>query len=608
MKIRYLPDHLINQIAAGEVVERPAAAAKELVENAIDAGSTRIEVELAEGGKDLLIVRDNGCGMSRDDVAACLDRHTTSKLDSSDLQNIHFLGFRGEALPSIASVSRLKIMTREQGGDAHEISVNDGQKSPLKPSGHNEGTTIEVRDLFYATPARLKFLKTAATEYGAVKEMLQRLALCYPHIAFRLTHNGTQSFHYPVLSSNPDEQSEQRLRQILGDDFVGNSLPLLLERHGTRLSGTIGKPTFNAGTAAKQFLFVNGRAVRDKLLLGALRAAYADVMAKDRHPVVALFLELPPEEVDVNVHPAKAEVRFRDSALIRSMIVGGIRQALHAQDIRPVTSLTDNLVAQLGHSAGAPSGFNPRAFLTPYSPSSSYGSQALREHVANAYAPYTPQQQGMDFAPSTRFDTAQEPEETDTNYPLGSARAQIHENYIITQTRQGIVIVDAHAAHERIVYERFKTQMQQHGIESQRLLTPIIVEMDDADALRFLEQRDLFLNSGLEIDSFGTGAIAVRAIPALLVGKIDIKTLIEDLVDELRDFEKTTGLEERLNAILSRMACHGSVRTGRRLSAPEMNALLRRMEEVPLAGQCNHGRPTFVALSLDDIEKLFGRK
>lgn len=609
MRIRRLPDNLVNQIAAGEVIERPAAAIKELVENSIDADSTRIEVELIEGGKTLMIVRDNGYGMGADDLAAALDRHATSKLPTSDLTNICFLGFRGEALPSIASVSHMKVATRERDGDAFEIEVIDGNKQPIRPSAQTEGTTIEVRNLFSLTPARLKFLKTAATEYGAVKDMLQRLAMAYPHVSFRLSHNGTTSFHYPVIDNALESLGAQRLRHIMGDDFIGNSIPVDAERQGIKMTGWIGKPTHNAGTAQKQFLFVNGRAVRDKLLLGAIRAGYMDVMAKDRYPIVSLFLTVPPEEVDVNVHPAKAEVRFRDSSIVRGLIVSTIRYALNGQNIAPVTSLTDELVNRLEQQRinQAATAYNPRSYQTSYAaPSASYGHMA--ERVTNAFQPAP--QSYMDFSPSARFENPPQMavDPVDEDYPLGSARAQIHENYIITQTANGIVIVDQHAAHERLVYERFKSQMAETGIPVQGLLTPEIVTLDDVDCARLLESRDLFLKSGLDIEAFGAGAIAVRSVPALLSGRLNLKVLLQDLADDLREHEKATALDEKINHMLSTMACHGSVRSGRRLSVPEMNALLRDMETTPLAGQCNHGRPTFVALSLDDIEKLFGRK
>lgn len=602
MRIRHLPETLVNQIAAGEVVERPAAAVKELVENAIDAGSSRIEVDLREGGKSLIVVRDNGCGMSREELVASLDRHATSKMPDDDLLNIRFLGFRGEALPSIASVSRFLIRTRAQGGEAYEIQVEDGKKGEPRPAAISEGTTIEVRDLFYLTPARLKFLKTTATEYGAVKDILSRLAMSHPQIAFRFSHNGSQIFHYPVVAEDMLEQGRQRMRDVMGADFIANSLPVLAERGNLKLRGWIGRATYNVGTGQDQFIFVNGRSVKDRVLLGAIRGAYRDVLAHDRFPVVVLFLEIPPEEVDVNVHPAKTEVRFRDGAAVRGLLVSAIRHALHGQDIQPTTSLTDELVERFQNPANLSSARESSSgFQRPYGGSS--GGGALAERVFAAYQPR------MDVPPSARFDMPDVSfvEETGT-YPLGSARAQIHENYILAQTENGIVIVDQHAAHERLVYERFKSQMTESGIESQRLLTPEIISLDDAQAARLLEHKESFARSGLELESFGTGAIAVHSIPSLLVGRVDLPNLIRDLMDEIRETDSSLGLDSRLNSILATMACHGSVRSGRRLSTPEMNALLRQMEETPLSGQCNHGRPTFIALSLADIEKLFGRR
>ncbi len=601
MKIRQLPDYLVNQIAAGEVVERPAAAVKELVENALDAGATRIEVDLKEGGKVLIAVRDNGSGMSREDLVSALDRHATSKLPDDDLLNIQYLGFRGEALPSIGSVSRLTIATRERGGEAWEISVEGGTKAPVRPGTQAEGTRVEVRDLFYATPARLKFLKTNATEYAVTKEMVQRLALANPMVAFRLTHNGTQSFNYPVLHESLEEQTQQRLRDIMGKEFPLSSLAIDTERNGTRLYGWVGLPTHSAGTAGDQFMFVNGRAVKDKLLLGAVRGAYMDVMPRDRYPILVLFLTCPPEEVDVNVHPAKAEVRFSDTAFVRGMIVSSIRHALHAQGISRNASLSSDTLNKF-QATPFPS-YAARPVSSPgfFAP---HGSLA-----ENVYADYEPATQNtMAFQPSARFDVPAPLSETDLSYPLGSARAQIHENYIITQTEQGLVIVDQHAAHERLVYERFKAQAAEGGIEKQGLLTPEIVDMEDTDCARLLEQQDTLGKLGLEIESFGIGALAVRTIPALLSGRIDVQRLVRDLAAEAAENEKSTGLEEKINALLSTMACHGSVRAGRRLSVVEMNALLRQMEETPLSGQCNHGRPTYISLSLNDIEKLFGRR
>lgn len=622
MKIRHLPDTLINQIAAGEVVERPSAAVKELVENALDSGATRIDIELQDGGKSLILVRDNGCGMSRDDLVAALDRHATSKLPDNDLLAIHYLGFRGEALPSIASVSRLKISTRERGGDAFEIEVIDGEKQSPRPSSQSEGTSVEVRDLFYLTPARLKFLKTSATEYAAVKDMVQRLALTSPDVAFRLIHNGSTVLHTPVLDDQADQRGARRMASILGDDFAANSLTIDAERGGVRLTGRISVPTFHTGTAQKQFLFVNGRAVRDKQLLGAVRAGYMDVLAHDRYPIVALFIDCPPDIVDVNVHPAKAEVRFQDSALIRGLIVSAIRHAVHEQDVRPVSSLTDALINRLspanGETMPMPSGFNPRDYLTPYSAGggSARVPAFLSEAQTNAYAPYPASvssgaafQSGLDFAPSARSEPAlaDAPDDAALSYPLGAVRAQIHENYIIAQTKDGIVIVDQHAAHERLVYERLKELRDLSQSPSQRLLTPEIVTLEDTDCARLLEQSALFASLGLEIEPFGPEAIAVRSIPTLL-GKVNAPDLLRSLADDLRDHDRADGLEARLNMVLATMACHGSVRSGRRLSPTEMNALLRDMEQTPLSGQCNHGRPTFIALSLSDIESLFGRK
>lgn len=602
MKIRHLPDYLVNQIAAGEVIERPAAALKELVENSLDAGATRIEIDLRDGGKSLIAVRDNGCGMSREDLVAAVDRHATSKLPGEDLLNIHFFGFRGEALPSIASVSRLSISTREAGGEAWEIEVSGGQKSEPRPGAQSEGTRIEVRDLFYATPARLKFLKTSAAEYAAAKEMLQRLALANPLVAFRLTHNGVTSFHYPVLSNDRAEQTRQRLKDILGAEFVGSSLEINAERAGHRLSGWVGLPTYSAATGQEQYLFVNNRPVRDKLLVGAVRGAYIDVMSRDRFPVVVLSLTCPGEEVDVNVHPAKAEVRFRDNALVRGLIVSAIHHALHAQGISRNASLSGQTLQKFMISPGFPSALNP---YRSYSPPESLKTSTYGELAEYASTPYQP---SMPLPPSARFETPSVASIEEETYPLGSARAQIHENYIVAQTGQGLVIVDQHAAHERLVYERFKAELAAGGIEKQGLLTPEIIMLEDTDCTRMLEQAQTLAELGLELEPFGHGALAVRTIPALLAGRIDIRQLVIDLASEAAENGTASGLEEKLYALLATMACHGSVRSGRRLSVAEMNALLRQMEETPMSGQCNHGRPTYISLSLSDIEKLFGRR
>ncbi len=591
MPVRYLPDHLVNQIAAGEVIERPSAAVKELVENSIDAGASWIEIDLREGGKTMIAIRDNGHGMPKDDLIAALDRHATSKLPSDDLLAIHHLGFRGEALPSIASVSRMKISTRSRdNGEAWEITAEDGNKSDPKPGTQAEGTTIEVRDLFYSTPARLKFLKTTNAEYAAVKDCIYRLALTRPDIAFRLSHNGASVFHYPVLTQDADEQFKQRLKDVMGAEFLDNSIALSTERQGVKLTGRISLPTYNVGTSLDQYLFVNGRAVKDKFMLGAVRAAYRDVLARDRYPVVTLFLELSSEDVDVNVHPAKAEVRYRDNTLVRGLIVSSIRHALHQSGPQTSSSLGVQTLSSFRQNISYPSSM-------PSAPA--YGN--LAEKIAPFYQP------AMDIHPSTRMEEL--PQQTpEINYPLGSARAQIHENYIVAQTEDGLVLVDQHAAHERLVYENFKAQMEEHGIEKQGLLTPEILSFNDSDIGFLLAEAPSLSRLGVDIEAFGSGAIAVRSIPAILSGRIDIKSLLSDILDELKDKESSGLLEEKINTLLSTMACHGSVRSGRRLNVIEMNALLRRMETTPLASQCNHGRPTFIHLSLKDIEKLFNRR
>lgn len=599
MRIRYLPETLINQIAAGEVIERPAAAVKELVENSIDAGATKIEIDLREGGKSLIAVSDNGCGMSREELTAALDRHATSKLPDDDLTHIKHMGFRGEALPSIAAVSRVKISTRSLKNEAWEIICEGGKKGHAIPSPHPAGTKIEVRDLFYATPARLKFLKTEKAEYQAVKNTIQHLAMAYPEIAFRLTHNESTGLHLPPVSD-----IKARLADILGDDFKDNAITIDAKRDEIKLSGFAGLPTYHRGTSQFQYLFVNGRAVKDKLLNACVRVAYADVLARDRHPVIALFLTLPPEEVDVNVHPAKAEVRFRDAAMVRSLMIGALKHALHEQGFRASTANSSSMLSSLQRTAALyPSSYN--SGMPSVRPADTEFRQAPLITHGNLAENYQLSWETR-IAPSARAEISEATQ--NASFPLGAARAQIHENYIIAQNENGLVIIDQHAAHERLVYERFKAQLETHGIERQGLLTPEIVEMDEHTAETLLKSADNFKRLGLEFEPFGAGAIAVHAIPSLLSGRANIHHLIRDLADELMERETASGIEERLNSILSTMACHGSVRSGRRLNAEEMNALLRQMEQTPLSGQCNHGRPTYIELSLNDIEKLFGRK
>ncbi|MFK7839807.1 MAG: DNA mismatch repair endonuclease MutL [Bdellovibrionales bacterium] len=614
MRIRYLPETLINQIAAGEVIERPFAAVKELVENAIDAGASSIDVTICDGGKSQIIVSDNGSGMSRDELIASVDRHATSKLKGDDLLDIQHMGFRGEALASIASVSRLMIATRSHNDDeAWSLQVDGGKKGDAIPSSHPKGTQIEVRDLFYATPARLKFMKSERAEFMAIKDTLTRLSMANSNVAFRLIHNGKESFYTPAVLD-----SQSRLAKILGREFGENAIEIVAEREGIKLNGFAGLPTLHRGTSQYQYLFVNGRPVRDKLLHGCVRAAYADVLHSGRHPMLALFLEVPPTLVDVNVHPAKAEVRFQDPGLVRGLIISALKHALHAHGTRTSSSVSHAALnkfetandgmrpLRMPHHRGA-SPAVPRHYADGsalYSP-----SQALADNVQEMYAP-----QGSllgDSAPVARADLPMEPHllsEQDQNFPLGAARAQYHENYIIAQTQEGIVIVDQHAAHERLVYERFKAQVEDCGIEKQGLLSPEIIQLEENEAERLIGFQSDLAKLGLEIEPFGSGAIAVQAIPSLLGHKPNIERLIRDLADEITERDTAQGLQERLNDILSTMACHGSVRSGRRMNVDEMNALLRQMEDTPLSGQCNHGRPTSITLSLADIEKLFGRR
>jgi DNA mismatch repair protein MutL len=609
MRIRHLPEILINRIAAGEVIERPSAAVKELVENALDAGASRLVIDIDEGGKSLIRIHDNGSGMSFEELAAALDRHATSKLPDDDLLNIDYLGFRGEALPSIASVSRLNVKTAADDENGWDITVEAGQKGDITPCARPIGTTMTVRDLFYATPARLKFMKSERAEYMAVKDTLSRLAMAFPAVGFTLNHNGKTTMNLPEGQS-----LHERLGAILGRDFAENAMEIDTMREDVRVSGYAALPTLNRGTAQYQFLFVNGRPVRDKLILGALRGAYRDVLARDRHPMVALYINLPSTMVDVNVHPAKTEVRFQDAALVRGLIVSALKHAMHAHGHSTSSTVSNDAMGAFQAEGG---NNNP----LPYNRGSAYGSSysggGLHDRLAQAYQPF--EQDGARALSSGQatFLAGQAPgaraeEHYDQDavraFPMGAARAQIHENYIIAQTTDGLVIVDQHAAHERLVYEKFKAQMDKDGVERQGLLTPEIIEMSESDCARLLDQYEAFAKMGLEIEAFGTNAIAVRAIPALLSGRVNIEKLVQDLADEVAEKEQADGLEARLHHILSTMACHGSVRSGRRMNAPEMDALLRQMETTPKSGQCNHGRPTWVKLELKDIEKLFGRR
>jgi len=599
MPIRHLPELLINQIAAGEVIERPAAAIKELVENSIDAGSSRIDVLIREGGASAMTVTDDGIGMNAEELAMAVDRHATSKLPDNDLVHIASLGFRGEALPSIGAVSRMTITSRARDGaeDAFSITVDAGKKSRPVPAALASGTKVEVRDLFYATPARLKFLKSPRTETQNVREVIERLAMAYPDVHFKLTADDK------ILLDLPSASLHERLRQIMGREFAENAVEINAERDGKKLTGYAAIPTLNRGTNQYQYFFVNGRPVKDRLVIGAVRGAYMDFLAHDRHPMLCLFLSVPGEEVDVNVHPAKAEVRFQDSALVRGMIVGGLKHALASAGHRASTTVADQTL-QSFQSPAAPA-WNGE--YRQHQPAYKHLKGMAGAPYAGTY--YTQEMPGLDAAPGARaHDVDIAPiQDVSEDYPLGAACTQVHETYIVAQTRDGLVLVDQHAAHERLVYEHMKKALANGGIARQPLLLPEIVELDEAAAERLLARKNELEELGLVIDSFGPGAIAVQEVPALL-GHSNLQQTVRDLADDIASFGQTMALKEKLEEICSTMACHGSVRAGRRLNADEMNALLRQMEQTPHSGQCNHGRPTYVELKLHDIEKLFGRR
>jgi DNA mismatch repair protein MutL len=578
--IRKLSENTINRIAAGEVIERPASVVKELVENALDAGATAIEVTLAGGGRNMIRVADNGCGMSAGELELAVERHATSKLAEDDLVNIRTLGFRGEALPSIGSVSRLKIVSRPAGGgEAHEIRVEGGVKQPVRPASHAAGTLIEASDLFYAVPARLKFLKSERAETAEAADVVRRLSLAHPQVRFSLLSDGRE-----LISLRAGERLA-RAKALLGDEFAANAIPLDAVRETVEITGLIGLPTYTRAQANQQYVYVNGRPVRDKVIAGALRGAYADFMMRGRHPAVALFLALPPDEVDVNVHPAKTEVRFRDAGLVRGLIVGSIRQALADANARNPANVAASTVAS----------FRPEAPATP---------SAFRSQRPSGFA--ETQATFEAFAPPAGAGVSAPPEPEQVDAPLGAPRTQVHENYIISQTRDGVVIIDQHAAHERLVYEKMKAQRAAEGIARQPLLVPEVVDLDEASAARLLDRSQDLEAAGLVIDGFGPASIAVREVPSLIAGG-NIAKLIKDLADDIAALDTATGVQERIDHVLATMACHGSVRSGRRLKPEEMNALLREMEATPHSGQCNHGRPTWVELKLSDIERLFGR-
>ncbi len=592
MSLRVLPPGLVNRIAAGEVVERPASVVKELVENALDAGARRIEVSLRDGGRSLIAVVDDGAGMAPAELDLAVERHATSKLPDDDLVRIATLGFRGEALPSIGAVARLAITSRPPGADsAWTILVEGGTKRAPAPAAHPPGTRVEVRDLFYATPARLKFLKAPRTEALAALDCLKRLAMAWPEVAFTLLDDGRASLRLAPAQGELFAARLDRLGAVLGREFADNAVPVDAEREGIRLTGHAGLPTYSRANTLSQFLFVNGRPVRDRLLQGAVRGAYDDLVPNGRYPAVALFLEVPPELVDVNVHPAKAEVRFREAALVRGLLVSALRHALAGAGHRAATTVSAAALAAFRHGPVSSPSYPPRGMP----------QAGLAEATVAYQAPLTGTV--VTSAPPPADEPAGAAE-----HPLGAARAQLHGTYIVAQTADGIVIVDQHAAHERLVYERIKAALAEGGVKRQLLLLPEVVELDDAAAAERLAARAGELAElGLVLEAFGTGAVLVREVPALL-GETAVQGLVRDLADELAAFDTAESLRDRLDAVCSRMACHGSVRAGRRLNEAEMNALLREMERTPFAGQCNHGRPTYVELKLGDIERLFGRR
>ena len=613
--IRRLPAQTVNRIAAGEVIERPASVIKELVENALDAGASQIDIRYEDGGRTVITVTDDGKGMDPENLSLAVERHATSKLpDDSDLLNIETMGFRGEALPSIGSVARLSLTSQTESDDsAWELRVDGGVKQDPRPAPRFglHGTRVDVRDLFFATPARLKFMKSERSESMAISDVVKRLAMANPHVGFTLTNGSRTSLRMTGTPLSEDGRLV-RLSKILGDDFGANAVAVDSEREGIVLTGFAGLPTFSRGNSAHQYLFVNGRPVRDKLLHGAVRGAYQDFLARDRHPVVALYVDLPHEHVDVNVHPAKTEVRFRNPGLVRGLIVSALRHALADAGHRASTTVSDYALGKIqagqqpayayqgrygqNQRGGPPQSFAPYRNDPAMQPLID-GMGGMSGKVEEAPAGFTPHP----FSPSDI------PPVPTPDYPLGTARAQLHETYVVAQTQDGIVIVDQHAAHERLVYEEMKQKMSGKGVPRQTLLIPDVVELGETDTARILTRQEELAEMGLVLEPFGNGAVCVRETPALL-GEMDVQGLLRDLADDLAEYDEALSLKEKFEHVCGTMACHGSVRAGRRLNGDEMNALLRQMEATPHSGQCNHGRPTYVELKLADIERLFGRR
>ena len=596
--IRRLDDAAINRIAAGEVVERPASAVKELVENAIDAGARRIAVAVAEGGKRLIRVEDDGCGIAEDQLQLALARHATSKIDGSDLLNIHTLGFRGEALASLAAVGRLSVTSRPEGRDAAVIEATAGTVEPARPAAGAPGTMVELRDLFFATPVRLKFLRSERGEMKAVTDVVKRLAMSEPYAGFELvdhTDEPRKVFVVRAETGDPVQALSGRIQAILGKEFIENAISIDARRSGLHMTGFAALPTYSRGSAVHQYFFVNGRPVRDKLLIGALRAAYSDVLSRDRHAAAAIFIDCESSLVDVNVHPSKSEVRFREPGVARGLVVSGLRHALAEAGHRSSGTIGTDALGVFR----APPG-EARVYQMDHGPGR--GPAQVVEQEDRSDGGFL---QDMDGVAAGRVDSA-DSEGEELDFPLGAARAQFHENFILAQTRDGIILVDAHAAHERLVYEKLKAQIAEAGVARQALLVPEIVELGEA-AADILEHAEELLELGLSIEPFGQGAVAVQETPAIL-GPVDASRLLKDIADELEEGGTYGTLKARIDAVLSRIACHGSVRTGRLMRAEEMNALLREMEATPNSGQCNHGRPTYVELKMQDIERLVGRR
>ena len=621
--IRRLPDVIVNQIAAGEVVERPASAVKELVENALDAGATRIDIRLKNGGLDGISVDDDGMGMTADDLSLAVERHATSKLPSDDITEINHFGFRGEALPSIGSVSRLTLSSRRDGQDAGwEITVDQGQVSAPRPSSRQKGTRVDISNLFQSTPARLKFMKTPRTEAMQCTDMIKRIAMAHPEVGFKLSDQDKviidlpQRFDQDLKLDDQDQSAARlRMRDILGGGFADEARFINAQRGDVTLKGFIGLPTFNRPTTAAMHFFVNGRPVRDRQWLGAVRAAYGDTLPRGRHPVVVLFIDLPAQDLDVNVHPAKTEVRFRDSAFIRGLVIGAVQSELMSASQTATGAGGEAMLDRLRHSA---------SYQSPSYGGGSYRQTPSHQWPVSAQAPLASQQMsehyqgfdGMDLPPSARphdnhiidhSDQSGAEEERMIDYPMGAARAQFHNTYIITETADGITIVDQHAAHERLVMEKMKSALAEGGISRQMLLLPEVIEPGRAEAGLLLDHQDMLASLGLVIESFGDGAVLVREVPAIL-GQADVKSMIMDIIEELQHIGNSTILDDKINHVLATLSCHGSVRAGRQLNITEMNALLREMEVTPRSGQCNHGRPTWITLSLKEVEKLFSRR